>query len=64
MHFSTLLLFGICLLISFLYSGIEAGLTSLNRARLRSRIHQGEPAAIRLGRLLAHTGRLLATVLL
>lgn len=64
MHLSTLFLFGICLLVSFLYSGIEAGLTSLNRARLRSRIHQGEPAAIRLGRLLAHPGRLLATVLL
>ena len=64
MHFSSLLLFGVCLLVSFLYSGIEAGLVSLNRARLRSRIHQGDRAAIRLGRLLAHPGRLLATVLL
>ena len=64
MHFSSLLLFGVCLLVSFLYSGIEAGLVSLNRARLRSRIHQGDPAAIRLGRLLAHPGRLLATVLI
>ncbi len=64
MHFSTLFLFGVCLLVSFLYSGIEAGLTSLSRPRLRSRIHQGDPAAIRLGRLLAHPGRLLATVLL
>ncbi len=64
MHFSTLLLFIVCLVVSFLYSGIEAGLSSLNRARLRSRIHQGDRAAIRLGRLLAHPGRLLATVLL
>ncbi len=64
MSVSSALLFVICLLMSFLYSGIEAGLSSLNRARLRSRIHQGEPAAIRLGRLLAHPGRMLATVLL
>ena len=64
MQFSSLLLFGVCLLVSFLYSGIEAGLTSLSRPRLRSRIHQGDPAAVRLGRLLAHPGRLLATVLL
>ena len=64
MNFSSLLLFGVCLLVSFLYSGIEAGLTSLSRPRLRSRIHQGDRAAIRLGRLLAHPGRLLATVLL
>ena len=64
MSVSSALLFVVCLLISFLYSGIEAGLSSLNRARLRSRMHQGEPAAIRLGRLLAHPGRMLATVLL
>ncbi len=64
MQISSLLLFIACLLASFLYSGIEAGLVSLNRARLRSRIHQGDPAAIRLGRLLAHPGRLLATVLI
>ena len=64
MNVSSSLLFVVCLLVSFLYSGIEAGLTSLNRARLRSRMHQGDPAAIRLGRLLAHPGRLLATVLL
>ena len=64
MSASSALLFVVCLLVSFLYSGIEAGLSSLNRARLRSRIHQEDRAAIRLGRLLAHPGRLLATVLL
>ena len=64
MHFPSLLLFIVCLLVSFLYSGIEAGLTSLSRPRLRSRIHQGDRAAVRLGRLLARPGRLLATVLL
>ena len=61
---SSLLLFIFCLLVSFLYAGIEAGLLSLNRARLRSRVHQGDRAAIRLNRLLAHPTRLLATVLL
>ena len=64
MSFLSWLLFGLCLLVSFLYAGIEAGLLSLSRARLRSRIHQGERGAVRLGRLLAQPGRLLATVLL
>ena len=64
MTFSSLLLFSLCLLISFLYAGIEASLLSLSRVRLRSRIHQGERGAVRLGRLLAHPGQLLATVLL
>ena len=61
---SSLLLFACCLLVSFLYAGIEAGLLSLSRARLRSRIHQGERGAVRLGCLLERPGRLLATVLL
>lgn len=64
MPFSTLLLFCVCLLVSFLYAGIEAGLLSLDRTRLRSRVQQGDRAAVRLDRLLAHPGRLLATVLL
>ena len=64
MSVSASLFFGLCLLVSFLYAGIEGGLLSLNRARLRSRAHQGEPGAVRLARLLAHPGRLLATVLL
>ncbi len=64
MSVSLFLFVGLCLLVSFLYAGIEGGLLSLNRARLRSRAHQGEPGAVRLARLLAHPGRLLATVLL
>ncbi len=64
MSVSLFLFFGLCLLASFLYAGIEGGLLSLNRVRLRSRAHQGEPGAVRLARLLAHPGRLLATVLL
>ena len=64
MSVSLFLFFGLCLLVSFLYAGIEGGLLSLNRVRLRSRAHQGEPGAVRLARLLARPGRLLATVLL
>ena len=64
MSASSFFCFGLCLLVSFLYAGIEGGLLSLNRARLRSRAHQGEPGAVRLARLLGHPGRLLATVLL
>ncbi len=64
MSASSLLLFVFCLLVSFLYAGIEAGLLSLSRSRLRGRIHRGERGAVRLGRLLAHPARLLATVLL
>jgi CBS domain containing-hemolysin-like protein len=55
--------FGLCLVVSFLYAGIEAGLLSASRVRLRSRVHQGDRAAVRLDRLLAHPERLLATVL-
>ncbi len=63
MTLSLSILLGLCLLVSFLYAGIEAGLLSASRVRLRSRVHQGDPAAIRLDRLLAHPERLLATVL-
>ncbi len=57
-------LLAFCLLTSFLYAGIEAGLLSASRVRLRSRVHRGDPAAIRLDRLLSRPERLLATVLL
>ena len=64
MPFSTLLLFCACLLVSFLYAGIEAGMLSLDRTRLRSRVQQDDRAAVRLNRLLTHPGRLFATVLM
>ncbi len=64
MSASLSIFFGLCLLVSFLYAGIEAGLLSASRVRLRSRVHQGDRAAIRLDRLLARPERLLATVLL
>ncbi len=52
-----------CLVISFVFSGIEAGILSVNRVRLRHRAKLDEPAALRLSRLLAKPNRLLLTVL-
>ncbi len=53
-----------CLMISFIFSGIEAGILSLNRVRLRHRLKIKDPAAIKLQRLLAQPERLFVTVLL
>lgn len=53
-----------CLFISFMFSGIEAGILSLNRVRLRYHVEKKDPAAITLEKLLKHPGRLLGTVLL
>ena len=57
------LFFLLCLAVSFLFSGTEAGLLSLNRLRLRSLARLRDPAAVRLERLLAEPARLLITVL-
>ena len=55
---------GLCLVISFIFSGVEAGLLAVNPARLRTRARAGERAARRLERLLQRPERLLATSLL
>ncbi len=52
-----------CLLVSFLFSGIEAGILSVNRVRLKHRVKRRDPAAIKLNRLLGQPERLLITVL-
>ncbi|MGA3171487.1 MAG: CNNM domain-containing protein [Chthoniobacteraceae bacterium] len=54
----------LCLVTSFLFSGIEAGILSLNRVRLRHRLKMGDPAARRLQPLVSNPGRMLVTVLL
>ena len=59
----TWLLVACCLLISFVFSGIEAGILSVNRVRLRHRMKMRDRAALRLNRLLARPERLLVTVL-
>ncbi len=53
-----------CALVAFIFSGIEAGILSVNRVRLRHRMKLGDPAAQKLHRLLAHPERVLVTVLL
>ena len=53
-----------CWAVSFLFNGIEAGLTSIDPVRLRHHVKLNRPAAVRLDRLLKTQGRLLVTVLL
>ncbi len=52
------------LLVSFLFSGIEAGILSLNRVRLRHRVKHRDPDALRLQKLLREPERLLLTVVI
>jgi putative hemolysin len=53
---------GACLLCSFIFSGIEAGILSVNRVRLQHRIKMRDRAAMKLRALLANPERLLVTV--
>lgn len=53
----------VCFVISFCFSGIEAGLLSVNRVRLKHRLKHRDKSAITLNRLLEHPERLLVTVL-
>jgi CBS domain containing-hemolysin-like protein len=59
-----LFVIGGCWAISFLFNGIEAGLTSIDPVRLRHHVKKNRPAAVRLDRLLKRPGHLLVTVLL
>ena len=54
----------ICVVVSFLFSGTEAGILSLKRVRLRHRLKLNDKAAIKLNRLVSHPERMLVTVLL
>ena len=54
----------VCVLISFVFSGVEAGILSVNRVRLKHRVKQRDRAALKLNRLLARPDRLLITVLI
>ena len=54
---------GVCLALSFVFSGTEAGLLSFNRIRLRHLARQRDPAALRLEQLLQRPTRLFVTVL-
>jgi putative hemolysin len=54
---------GACLLCAFVFSGIEAGILSVNRVRLRHRVKMKDRAAIKLRALLVNPERFLVTVL-
>jgi CBS domain containing-hemolysin-like protein len=56
------MIFGIlgCLLLAFLFGGLESGLASVNRIRLRQRVRRGCPEAARLEKLVRHPTHLLA----
>jgi putative hemolysin len=53
-----------CFLISFIFSGIEAGILSMNRVRLKHRVKHRDRAAIVVNSLLEQPERLLITVLI
>ena len=55
---------GCCWATSFLFSGIEAGLLSLDQVRLRHQVKLQNHSAIMLDRLMKEPERLLATILL
>ncbi|HVU27913.1 MAG TPA: CNNM domain-containing protein [Verrucomicrobiae bacterium] len=54
---------GFCLLLSFLLSGMEAGVFALNRLRLRRLAHDGHPSAKLLNNFLEKPERFLWTIL-
>jgi putative hemolysin len=58
------LIIGVCCLVTFVFSGIEAGILSVNRVRLAHNARQKDAAALKLEAMLAHPDRLLITVLM
>lgn len=60
----TWIVVSLCLFVAFVFSGIEAGILSVNRVRLKHRVKRRDTAALKLERMLEHPGQLLVTVLL
>jgi CBS domain containing-hemolysin-like protein len=54
---------GVCMALSFIFAGMESGLLSISRLRLRHRSKVKDPAALGLARLVVDPGRLLVTTL-
>ncbi len=63
-HAEVSILLAVALLASFLLSGFEAGLLTLNSARLRHFARDGRPGAVRLEKLLGNYQPLLISILL
>ena len=62
-NIATILILGLCLLLSFLLSGMEAGLFTLNRLRLRRFARAGNSRARTLNTFLEHPEKFLWTIL-
>ena len=60
---SPLAVIGVCMALSFFFSGMESGLLSISRLRLRHRMKAQDPVALGLARLGMQPGRLLITIL-
>ena len=59
----TLVLFGVCLCLSFLFSGMEAGVFTLSRVRIRQQMRAGRISARLLHGYLEHPENFLWTIL-
>src|SRR5215471_7317983 len=57
------ILFGFCLVLSFVLSGMEAGVFALSRLRIRQRMRAGRPSAKVLHNLLENPENFLWTIL-
>ena len=62
MNFTSLIV--VSLLVSFLFSGLEAGVLAISRVRLRQRAKEHHPAAAKLERILQHRLHLLISILI
>jgi CBS domain containing-hemolysin-like protein len=57
------ILFGLCLVLSFVFSGMEAGVFALSRLRIRQRMRAGRPSAKVLHQFLENPENFLWTIL-
>ncbi len=63
MNVSLAILIGVCLILSFLFSGMEAGVFALSRLRIRQQVRAGERSALVLHRYLEEPEDFLWTIL-
>ena len=56
--------FAVCMLASFFFSGVETGFYSLSRLRLKVRVEEGEPRALRIAELLRRPQLLISSILI
>src|SRR5206468_1731188 len=57
-------LIGLCLVLSFLFSGMEAGVLALSRLRIRQLMRTGNPRAVVLNQFLERPENFLWTILI